>query len=102
MAGFVSLVAQGEKARPAADRSALMLNSILYVLRTGCQWRLMPSDFPNWKTVYTVFRRWRRAGVATGSRPPAREGAPQCRQEERAVGGDCRQSVGAHGRRGRF
>ena len=35
----------------------------MYVLRTGCQWRTLPSDFPNWKSVYTVFWRWRQAGV---------------------------------------
>jgi transposase len=33
------------------------------VNRTGCQWRALPHDFPKWKTVYTVFWRWRRDGV---------------------------------------
>lgn len=41
----------------------LILNAILYVNRTGCQWRALPHDFPNWKSVYTVFWRWRKAGV---------------------------------------
>jgi len=40
-----------------------ILNAILYVNRTGCQWRALPHDFPNWKTVYTIFWRWRRGGV---------------------------------------
>lgn len=40
-----------------------IVNAILYLLRTGCQWRLLPRDFPNWKTVYTVFWRWRKSGV---------------------------------------
>ena len=40
-----------------------MLDAILYVVRTGCQWRMLPRDFPPWKTVYTVFWRWRRSGV---------------------------------------
>ena len=47
--------------RPICRRS--VLNAILYVNRTGCQWRALPHDFPNWKTVYTIFWRWRRAGV---------------------------------------
>jgi putative transposase len=41
----------------------VILNAILYVNRTGCQWRLLPHDFPKWKTVYTIFWRWRRCGV---------------------------------------
>jgi len=40
-----------------------VINAILYVNRTGCQWRALPHDFPPWKTVYTVFWRWRRDGV---------------------------------------
>jgi putative transposase len=47
--------------RPICRR--LILNAILYLNRTGCQWRSLPHDFPNWKTVYTNFWRWRRAGV---------------------------------------
>ena len=34
------------------------MNAILYVNRTGCQWRQLPSDFPNWKTVYHLFWLW--------------------------------------------
>jgi putative transposase len=41
----------------------LILNAILYINRTGCQWRLLPHDFPKWKTVYTIFWRWRKGGV---------------------------------------
>lgn len=35
-----------------------ILNAIFYLLHTGCQWRLLPSDFPPWQTVYSQFRRW--------------------------------------------
>ena len=35
----------------------------MYVVRSGCQWRMLPRDFPNWSTVYGIFRRWRLAGV---------------------------------------
>ena len=47
--------------RPICRR--LILNAILYINRTGCQWRALPHDFPKWKTVYTIFWRWRRDGV---------------------------------------
>src|SRR5581483_701453 len=40
-----------------------LLNAILYLLRTGCQWRHLPHDFPPWKTVYTQFLRWSKHGV---------------------------------------
>ena len=36
-----------------------VLNAILYLLRTGCSWRMLPHDFPAWQTVYGYFYRWR-------------------------------------------
>ena len=38
-------------------------NGILYVLRSGCSWRMLPHDFPPWGTVWRRFRRWRQEGV---------------------------------------
>jgi len=32
---------------------------ILYVLKSACQWRMLPSDFPKWVTVYSYFRQWK-------------------------------------------
>jgi len=40
-----------------------ILNAILYVVRTGCQWRMLPSSFPNWSTVYGIFWQWRNEGL---------------------------------------
>ena len=31
---------------------------MLYLLRTGCQWRALPSDFPKWQTVHAYFAKW--------------------------------------------
>ena len=45
----------------AHDQSALcgsVVDAILYLLRTGCQWRLLPRCFPPWGTVYHYFRLW--------------------------------------------
>jgi putative transposase len=39
------------------------LNAIFYILRTGCQWRMLPEGFPPWQTVYSSFRRWTQNGV---------------------------------------
>ena len=49
--------------RPRKASYREILNACLYLLRTGCAWRLLPHDFPHWKTVYTYFRLWRLAGV---------------------------------------
>jgi len=51
-----------KQGRRPVDRREI-INAILYINRTGCQWRALPHDFPKWKTVYTVFWRWRRDGV---------------------------------------
>ena len=32
--------------------------AVLYLLRTGCQWRFLPSEFPPWQTVYAYFAKW--------------------------------------------
>jgi transposase len=39
------------------------VNAIFYVLRSGCAWRLLPHDFPNWHTIYNHFREWENQGV---------------------------------------
>ena len=36
--------------------------AVLYLLRTGCQWRFLPSDFPKWRTVHSYFAKWSEPG----------------------------------------
>ncbi len=31
---------------------------VLYLLKSGCQWRMLPADFPDWRTCYKYFRQW--------------------------------------------
>jgi putative transposase len=52
----------GGPGRPPCDLRRVM-NGILYLRKTGCQWRLLPPDFGKWNTIYLYFTRWRRAGV---------------------------------------
>jgi putative transposase len=40
-----------------------IINAILYVNRTGCQWRMLPKDLPPWQTVYGYFWRWKHSGL---------------------------------------
>jgi len=47
---------------PTIERREIV-NGILYVLRSGCPWRLLPNDLPAWGTVYYYFRVWRIAGI---------------------------------------
>lgn len=38
-------------------------NSILYLVKTGCQWRMLPHDFPHWSAVYYYFKKWKNSGI---------------------------------------
>src|SRR5215813_11322238 len=40
-----------------------IVNALLYVLRTGCAWRLLPHEWPPWQSVYYYWRKWRRDGT---------------------------------------
>lgn len=40
-----------------------ILNAIFYVVRSGCSWRLLPNDFPPWRSVYYYFRQFRLDGT---------------------------------------
>ena len=40
-----------------------VLNGLLWKIRTGAPWRDLPERYGPWPTVYSRFRRWRRAGV---------------------------------------
>ena len=53
----------GRRGAPQRICRRWILNAILYVVRSGCPWRLLPRDFPKWKTVYGVFLRWRNDGT---------------------------------------
>lgn len=45
--------------RPPTARR-LVVNAILYVLKGGIAWRLLPKTYPPWKTVFPIFRAWTR------------------------------------------
>jgi transposase len=49
--------------RPRIHSPRQILNAIFYVARSGCAWRLLPHDFPPWKTVHHYFRIWRIDGT---------------------------------------
>jgi putative transposase len=51
-----------KRGRPISQPRRRLLNAMLYLVRTGCQWRQLPHDFPPWGTVACQFYRWRQAG----------------------------------------
>ena len=40
-----------------------LVNALFYVDKTGCQWNMLPSDLPNYGTVFYPFRRWTEDGI---------------------------------------
>jgi transposase len=48
--------------RPGTHTRRDVFDAVLYALRSGCAWRMLPGDFPPWQTVYATFRRWSEAG----------------------------------------
>jgi putative transposase len=55
--------AKGPGGRPRVHEWRRLLNAIFYIVRGGCAWRMLPVNFPPWKTVYHYFRRWRIDGT---------------------------------------
>src|SRR2546428_2164389 len=90
--------------RPRDTELRTVLDAILYIARTGCQWRMLPKDFPPFTTVQGYFYDWRddglfeginfalllqaREAAGPGASPPARgNGQPSVKTAQR--GGAC-------------
>ena len=68
-----------KRGHPRTANLREVVNGILYVLRGGIPWRMLPHDLPPWGTVWRYFRKWREDGtwerVETALRARIREGA---------------------------
>jgi putative transposase len=53
----------GSMGRPRDYPLREIVNAILYLGRGGCSWRMLPHDFPPWKTISYYFYTWRKQGV---------------------------------------
>ena len=49
--------------RPRTLCMRAVLNAIFYVTKGGIQWRMLPTNFPKWQSVYHYLRAWKRQGV---------------------------------------
>jgi transposase len=47
-----------KKTRPRTVALHHVFCGVLYVLKSGCQWRMVPKDFPKWRTCYEYFHQW--------------------------------------------
>ena len=52
---------RGRRATP--DLARRSLNAMRYLLKTGCQWRMLPKEYPPRTTVHDTFTRWTRSGL---------------------------------------
>ncbi len=54
--------------------------AVLYLLKSGCQWRMLPGEFPKWRTVHSYFAQWSELdqdGISVLERPvPDRDERP--------------------------
>ena len=65
-----------------------VVNALLYLLRTGCQWRLLPHEFPNWNSVRYYYDLWLWTGTWE------RVNAALCARDRRAAGREAQPSAG--------
>ena len=49
--------------RPRTTDMREVMNAIFDIARTGCGWRMLPHDFPKWRTVYEFYACWRDDGT---------------------------------------
>lgn len=47
------------KTRPRIIDLYEVFNAVLYLLKTGCQWRMLPKEYPKWRTVHMYFSIWK-------------------------------------------
>ena len=40
-----------------------LINAVFYIVKTGCQWRMLPKDFPDWRAVYNFYDRAKNKGL---------------------------------------
>jgi putative transposase len=84
---FIPAPKRGGRPRTADMRE--VLNAIIYVLKTGCQWDQLPHDFPAKGTVYHYFNTWRKDGIWARMNDALRE------QLRRQLGRDPTPSAGS-------
>ena len=73
IAPHVVQVATTAGGRPRTIDTREVVNALLYVSKTGCQWRMLSHDFPAWETVYYYFTTWTTDGTLIAINTALRE-----------------------------
>jgi putative transposase len=53
----------GKRGRPRQADMREVISAIMYLLKSGCTWRLLPNDFPQWEQVYYYFQKFSKDGT---------------------------------------
>ena len=89
---------QRGQGRPRTVDLRRIMDAIFYILRSGCQWRMLPHDFPPWQTVFYYFAKWNKDGtlerIHDGLNEQVRE---QDKPTERTTAAVDSQSTDSHG-----
>lgn len=86
------------KTRPRTHDLYDIFCGVVYVLKSGCTWRLLPGDFPPWRTVHEYFRQW--SGIPDGAESSLLESAlKKCGQRRTYSQWSSRQDDVLHHRR---
>jgi putative transposase len=71
-----------EGGRPRSTDLREVINGIRYLLCGGCQWRMVPHEFPPWSTVWSYFRTWRKDGTWERMNTALREAVRQKQERQ--------------------
>ena len=52
----------GKRTKPRTVDLHEVVNAVLYLLKSGCQWRMLPEGLPKWRTVHSCFAQWSEPG----------------------------------------
>src|SRR5918911_5551896 len=96
------LPAPSRLGRPREVDLREVLDAMLYLLRTGCPWRLLPKDFPPRSTVFGYFRRLWEDGNLVEDPRPAGHGRPRAGRQGDLAHHRCRRHPEREGHRGRW
>jgi putative transposase len=77
------VLARSHIGSPRTVCTRCVVNALLYLHKTGCQWEMIPQDFPNYSTVYYHFRKWEQKGTWEGINDRLRRQVRE--QDERAA-----------------
>ena len=69
-----------------------IVDAVFYLLRTGCQWRALPHEYPSWSSVFYHYAKWRRQGW-TGPAGPRERINTSLRERHRLAQGRTAQPI---------